>query len=115
DSEMEKRGMELLEKLEEENKVGVLLLGRPYHLDPGLHHSVPDEYQALGYPVLSIRSIPKVQGGRARFFKDALDRGFVTTPLSVQDVWPENYSTNSVQKVWAAKFAARHPHEIGRA
>lgn len=26
------------------------------------------------------------------------------------DVWPENYSTNSVQKVWAAKFAARHPN-----
>ena len=25
------------------------------------------------------------------------------------DVWPENYSANSVQKVWAAKFAARHP------
>jgi len=23
-------------------------------------------------------------------------------------VWPENYSTNSVQKVWAAKYAARH-------
>ncbi len=26
------------------------------------------------------------------------------------DVWPENYSTNSVQKVWAAKFASRHPN-----
>src|SRR5439155_12414923 len=48
----------------------------------------------------------------ARFFKDDLDRGFVTTPLSVQDVWPENYSTNSVQKVWAAKFAARHPNVV---
>jgi hypothetical protein len=23
-------------------------------------------------------------------------------------VWPENYSTNSVQKVWAAKYASRH-------
>jgi len=28
----------------------------------------------------------------------------------VSDVWPENYSANSVQKVWAAKFAARHPN-----
>jgi hypothetical protein len=25
-------------------------------------------------------------------------------------VWPENYSTNSVQKVWASKYAARHPN-----
>jgi len=112
DEEMERRGMELLEKLEAENKVGVLLLGRPYHLDPGLHHGVPDEYQALGYPILSIRSIPKDPGWLERFFKEDLDRGFVTTPLSVQDVWPENYSTNSVQKVWAAKFAARHPNVV---
>ena len=28
------------------------------------------------------------------------------------DVWPENYSANSVQKVWAAKFAARHPNVV---
>ncbi len=86
--------------------------GGPYHLDPGLHHGVPDEYQALGYPVLSMRSIPKDPKWLARFFKDDLDRGFITTPLSVQDVWPENYSTNSVQKVWAAKFAARHPNVV---
>jgi len=112
DEEMERRGMEVLDKLEAERKVGVLLLGRPYHLDPGLHHGVPDEYQALGYPVLSIRSIPKDPAWLARFFKDDLDRGFVTSPLSVADVWPENYSTNSVQKVWAAKFAARHPNVV---
>ena len=112
DDEMERRGLELLEKLEADHKVGVLLLGRPYHLDPGLHHGVPDEYQALGYPILSMRSIPKDPTWLARFFKDDLDRGFVTTPLSVADVWPENYSTNSVQKVWAAKFAARHPNVV---
>jgi predicted nucleotide-binding protein (sugar kinase/HSP70/actin superfamily) len=73
---------------------------------------VPDEYQALGYPILTIRSIPKDPKWLARFFKDDLDRAFITTPLSVQDVWPENYSTNSVQKVWAAKFAARHPNIV---
>ncbi|HWE27161.1 MAG TPA: CoA activase, partial [Polyangia bacterium] len=33
-------------------------------------------------------------------------------PLEVSDVWPENYSANSVQKVWAAKFAARHPNVV---
>jgi hypothetical protein len=73
---------------------------------------VPDEYQALGYPILSIRSIPKDPQWLARFYKDDLDRKFIDTPLSVQDVWPENYSTNSVQKVWAAKFAARHPNVV---
>jgi predicted nucleotide-binding protein (sugar kinase/HSP70/actin superfamily) len=112
DQEMERRGLEVLEQLEAEHKVGVLLLGRPYHLDPGLHHGIPDEYQALGYPILTIRSIPKDPAWLARFFKDDLDRGFVATPLSVEDVWPENYSTNSVQKVWAAKFATRHPNVV---
>jgi activator of 2-hydroxyglutaryl-CoA dehydratase/predicted nucleotide-binding protein (sugar kinase/HSP70/actin superfamily) len=112
DEEMERRGLELLERIEQEHTVGVLLLGRPYHLDPGLHHGVPDEYQALGYPILTIRSIPKDPKWLARFFADDLKRAFVTTPLSVQDVWPENYSTNSVQKVWAAKFAARHPNVV---
>jgi predicted CoA-substrate-specific enzyme activase len=112
DREMERRGLQVLEQLEEENKVGVLLLGRPYHLDPGLNHGVLEEYQALGYPVLTIRSIPKDPAWLARFFKDDLDRGHVTTPLAIDDVWPENYSTNSVQKVWAAKFAARHPNVV---
>src|SRR5205085_11567023 len=28
----------------------------------------------------------------------------------INDVWPENYSANSAQKVWAVKFAARHPN-----
>jgi CoA enzyme activase-like protein DUF2229 len=104
--------MEILERLEAEHAVGVLLLGRPYHLDPGLHHGVPDEYQALGYPVLTIRSIPKDPSWLRRFFEDDLARGLITSALSVEDVWPENYSTNSVQKVWAAKFAARHPNLV---
>jgi activator of 2-hydroxyglutaryl-CoA dehydratase/predicted nucleotide-binding protein (sugar kinase/HSP70/actin superfamily) len=105
DQEMERRGREILEKLEAENQVGVLLLARPYHHDPGLHHGVPEEYQALGYPILSIRSIPKDPKWLARWFPEG-------SPLSVEDVWPESYSTNSVQKVWAAKFAARHPNVV---
>jgi activator of 2-hydroxyglutaryl-CoA dehydratase/predicted nucleotide-binding protein (sugar kinase/HSP70/actin superfamily) len=112
DEDLQRRGMDILEQLEQENKVGVLLLGRPYHLDPGLNHGVLDEFQALGYPVLSIRSIPKDPGWLARFFRDDLERGFIQSPLDVSDVWPENYSANSVQKVWAAKFAARHPNVV---
>ncbi len=90
----------------------MLLLARPYHLDPGLNHGILDEFQALGYPVLSIRSIPKDPKWLARFFRDDLDRKYIDTPLEVSDVWPENYSANSVQKVWAAKFAARHPNVV---
>jgi activator of 2-hydroxyglutaryl-CoA dehydratase/predicted nucleotide-binding protein (sugar kinase/HSP70/actin superfamily) len=112
DDDLQRRGREILEGLEAENKVGVLLLGRPYHQDPGLNHGVLDEFQALGYPILSIRSIPKDPKWLTRFFEDDLTRGFVDSPMEVTDVWPENYSTNSVQKVWAAKFAARHPNIV---
>lgn len=112
DEEMQRQGAAVLEKLEAENRVGLLLLGRPYHNDPGLNHGVLEEFQALGYPILSIRSIPKDPAWLARFFQDDLDRKLVDSPLSVSDVWPENYSANSVQKVWGAKFAARHPNVV---
>ncbi len=112
DEEMQRKGAEIINQLEAENRVGLLLLGRPYHNDPGLNHGVLDEFQALGYPVLSIRSIPKDPAWLARFYEDDLASERVDSPLSVSDVWPENYSTNSVQKVWAAKFAARHPNIV---
>ncbi|HNF99423.1 MAG TPA: CoA activase, partial [Pseudomonadota bacterium] len=90
----------------------VLLIGRPYHSDPGLNHSVLEEFQVLGYPILSIRSIPKDPRWLHRFFKEDMEKGRIDGPLEVTDVWPENYSANSVQKVWAAKFAARHPNVV---
>ncbi|MCK9910119.1 hypothetical protein MXD81_13325, partial [Microbacteriaceae bacterium K1510] len=81
-----------------------------YHSDPGLNHGVLEEFQVLGYPILSMRSIPKDEEWLHRYFRDDLERGRVDYALEVTDVWPENFSSNSVQKVWAAKFAARHPH-----
>ena len=86
------------------------MLGRPYHNDPGLNHAVLEEFQALGYPILSMRSLPEDPAWLDRFFAEDIAKGCIETPLDVTDVWPENYSANSVQKVWAAKFAARHPN-----
>jgi activator of 2-hydroxyglutaryl-CoA dehydratase/predicted nucleotide-binding protein (sugar kinase/HSP70/actin superfamily) len=110
DAELERRGMEVLERVEAQNTVALLVLARPYHADPGLNHGLLEEFQALGYPILSIRSIPKDVGWLARWFTDDMKAGKIEGPLDIRDVWPENYSTNSVQKVWAAKFAARHPN-----
>ena len=103
DHKMQEKGRAIIEEVERENRVAILMIGRPYHSDPGLNHGIPDEFQVLGYPILSIRSIPKDEAWLRRYFgKD--------DPLDINDVWPENYSANSVQKVWAARFAARHPH-----
>jgi activator of 2-hydroxyglutaryl-CoA dehydratase/predicted nucleotide-binding protein (sugar kinase/HSP70/actin superfamily) len=104
DQDVQDKGKAILDQVEYDNKIAILVLGRPYHNDPGLHHGIPDEFQLLGYPILSIRSIPKDREWLQRFYGDDED------VLSVNDVWPENYSANSAQKVWAAKFASRHPN-----
>ena len=51
------------------------MLGRPYHSDPGLNHGILEEFQVLGYPILSIRSIPKDREYLDRYFKEDLEAG----------------------------------------
>jgi predicted nucleotide-binding protein (sugar kinase/HSP70/actin superfamily) len=100
---IEAQGRAILEQVEREDRVAILVVGRPYHHDAGLHHGIPEEFQVLGYPILSIRSLPKDPAWWRRFFGDA-------DPMDIRDVWPENYSANSSQKVWAVRAAARHPN-----
>ncbi len=69
---------------------------RPYHSDPGLNHGIPEEFQVLGYPILSMRSIPEgSEVARTASSRTTSSAGCIETPLDVHDVWPENYSANS--------------------
>ena len=104
DLDLQEKGRAILETVEAENRIAVLVTGRPYHSDPGLNHGIPDEYQLLGYPILSVRSLPRHKDFLKRYFHEN------ENPLDINDVWPENYSANSAQKVWAVKYAARHPN-----
>ncbi len=110
DADLQEKGRAILETVEAEDRIAILVLNRPYHSDPGLNHGIPDEFQVLGYPIISIRSIPKDREYLDRYFKEELANGTITTPLGINHVWPENYSANSAQKVWAANFAAHHPN-----
>ena len=112
ENDVQEKGRAILETVEAEDRVAILMIGRPYHSDPGLNHGIPDEFQVLGYPVLSIRSIPKTREYLDRFFAEDLAAGTISTPLELNHVWPENYSVNSAQKVWAASFAAHHPNVV---
>src|SRR3954469_6647608 len=47
EDEMERKGKEILDEVTRENRVAIVMLGRPYHNDPGLNHSVLEEFQAL--------------------------------------------------------------------
>ncbi len=104
------QGRKILDEAEATGETVILLLARPYHSDPGLNHEILDEFQTLGFKVLSQRAIPRDPSYLHRFFGKEIAEGIIDNPLDIRDVWAENFSTNSAQKVWAAKFAARHPN-----
>jgi activator of 2-hydroxyglutaryl-CoA dehydratase/predicted nucleotide-binding protein (sugar kinase/HSP70/actin superfamily) len=110
--DLQDKGRAILDTVEAEDRVAILMLGRPYHSDPGLNHGIPEEFQVLGYPIVSVRSIPRDPKYLERFYKEDLEQKRIKTPLELNHVWPENYSVNSSQKVWAAAFAARHPNVV---
>jgi predicted CoA-substrate-specific enzyme activase len=112
ENDLQDKGRAILETVEAEDRVAILLLSRPYHSDPGLNHGIPEEFQVRGYPVLSIRSVPKQREYLDRYFKEELASGKMKSPLELNHVWPENYSVNSAQKVWGAVFAAHHPNVV---
>jgi len=110
DAEIMQEGRTLLDEAVKNNEIVILLLGRPYHSDPGLNHEVLDEFQSLGFKTLSMRAIPKEKSYLMQYFGEDVNAGIIESPYDIRDVWLENFSTNSAQKVWAAKFAARHPN-----
>ncbi|GIU00961.1 2-hydroxyglutaryl-CoA dehydratase [Sulfurovum sp. TSL6] len=110
DAQIMQEGRSILDEAVAKDEIVILLLGRPYHSDPGLNHEVLDEFQSLGFKTLSMRAIPKDEAYLMQYFKEDVDLGYVESPYDIRDVWAENFSTNSAQKVWAAKFAARHPN-----
>lgn len=112
ENDVQAKGRAILDTVEAEDRPAILVIGRPYHSDPGLNHGIPEEFQLLGYPILSIRSIPKSREYLDRYFKEELEGGAMKSPLELCHVWPENYSVNSAQKVWAAVFAAHHPNVV---
>ena len=112
ENDLQEKGRAILETVEAEDRVAILLLARPYHSDPGLNHGIPEEFQVRGYPVLSLRSIPKSREYLDRYFKEELESGKMKSPLELNHVWPENYSVNSAMKVWGAVFAAHHPNVV---
>jgi len=47
-----------------------------------------------------------------RLFGEEVRRGDFKSTLSIEDAWKNAYSENTNRKVWAAKFAARHPNLV---
>lgn len=103
---------EVLEQLEREDRLGVVLLGRPYHNDPGVNHEILEEFQKLGYPVFAQDCLPIDDDIVWRLFGPEVESGELSHPMAITDVWKNSYSENTSRKVWAAKYVARHPNLV---
>src|SRR5215471_12715510 len=103
---------EVLEQLEREDRLGVVLLGRPYHNDPGVNHEILEEFQKLGYPVFAQDCLPIDDDIIWRLFGQDVLAGETPHPLAINDVWKNSYSENTSRKIWAAKYVARHPNLV---
>ncbi|HXG93253.1 MAG TPA: BadF/BadG/BcrA/BcrD ATPase family protein [Blastocatellia bacterium] len=103
---------EVLNQLEAEDRLGIVLLGRPYHNDPGINHEILEEFQKIGYPVFTMDSLPIDDDILWRLFGDEVRAGIIKHPMDISDVWKNSYSENTSRKVWAAKYTARHPNLV---
>ncbi len=71
--DIEKKGEETIAWLKEHNRRGIVLAGRPYHIDPEIHHGIPDMIASYGLAVLTEDSVSHL--------------GKVERPLIVTDQW----------------------------
>jgi predicted CoA-substrate-specific enzyme activase len=107
-----RRARQVLDQLEREDRIGIVMLGRPYHHDPGLNHEILDEFQKLGYPIFSQNTLPLDEDMLERLFGEEVRAGAISSPLDIGDAWKNSYSCSTNHKVWAAKFTARHPNLV---
>ena len=71
--DMQKKGEETLQYMKETGRRGIVLAGRPYHIDPEIHHGIPDMINSYGLCVLTEDSVSHLA---------PLER-----PLRVNDQW----------------------------
>ncbi len=106
------RARTALDRLEREDRIGIVVLGRPYHHDPGINHGILAELQKRGYTIFSQGVLPRDEDLLERLFGDEVRSGVIGHPLDISDVWKHTTSENTNQKIWAAKFVARHPNLV---
>src|SRR6516225_5277564 len=112
ETSIRKRARQVLDQLEREDRIGIVMLARPYHHDPGLNHEILDEFQKLGYPIFSQNTLPLDEDLLERLFGEEVRAGVISSPLDIGDAWKNSYSCSTNHKVWAAKFTARHPNLV---
>jgi activator of 2-hydroxyglutaryl-CoA dehydratase/predicted nucleotide-binding protein (sugar kinase/HSP70/actin superfamily) len=103
---------EALNALVAEQRLGIVLLARPYHHDPGINHEILEEFQKQGYPVFAQDALPIDPDILEQLFGEEVRAGLIKDPMDISDVWKNSYSENTSRKIWAAKYIARHPNLV---
>jgi predicted nucleotide-binding protein (sugar kinase/HSP70/actin superfamily) len=88
---LRRRGAKILAQAAEERRAVAVVLGRPYHADPGIQHGLSSELAARGIPVLCVTALPKHDKG-------ALD---LSTTI------PHATNSGDAEKVWGARLVGR--------
>ena len=71
--DMKRKGEETLRWMVDNNRRGIVLAGRPYHVDPEINHGIPELINSYGIAVLTEDSVSHLQR--------------VERPLMVMDQW----------------------------
>ncbi len=71
--DVQKKGEETLRYLKETGRRGIVLAGRPYHIDPEIHHGIPDMINSYGIAVFTEDSVAHL--------------GHIERPIRVNDQW----------------------------
>ena len=121
--DVQQEGLTALAYMKEHNCRGIVLAGRPYHIDPEINHGIPETICSLGMVVLSEDSICELQPGEklnlteflsegeadprsknAAGFRHVGDRTVTKMPLRVTNQWAYHSRLYA-----AAHFVASYP------
>ena len=121
--DVQMEGLKALAYMKEHDCKGIVLAGRPYHVDPEINHGIPETICALGMAVLSEDSICELQPGEklnlseflaegeedprkknASGFRHVDDRTVTKMPLRVTNQWAYHARLYA-----AAHFVASYP------
>jgi predicted nucleotide-binding protein (sugar kinase/HSP70/actin superfamily) len=106
---LRKTSREVLEWCAKDDRPCILVLARPYHMDPGIGHEIEADLQAHGYPILWAQYLPTDRDLMEWAFGTDIGAGIIQSPFDIHDVWPSSYSANTNEILWGAKVAARVP------
>ncbi len=113
EGKMREKSLEIMKWCVKNKRPALLVLARPYHMDPGIGHEIDGEFQPYGYPVLWYNYLPLHDWLLDWLFGDEIRAGIIKSPFDISDVWTSSYSSNTNEIVWGAKFAARFPWITG--